>query len=477
MAIGLAVVLSGGIVAASVLGRADSAARAVQAAGPDVAAPVDVVVEPPARRVDPDLALARVAVRPSNLDDTLAERVEFCFSRPVRDAGPPERLLLLGPDVDVAVAALEVEVLVSDPTCLLAGFAPGTPVGRYSVAVAEQGAAADLDVVSVASTVPAPGTPAAVAVDNGGTTTPDLLAVRLDRTLERIAFTYDEPLAEAALAAPPAAFLYWTRAGRMRSADAVLAVDDSTVVVSFTSGVDDVADAVLVGALPGAVTGRDGQASTPGVKALQADGTTTPELSEVAAAPESDVLFDFRFDEPVASAVPFRFALYRNDGTPLRGTAVARPDPATVRVLVPAALSARPVLAAAEPAAVRNLGPGAAPSPLGVVPLAPYGAVAGLTTGPDLVRARLDATGSTLRLEFDQPLEDDALVDVRAVTLVLPSGRQVPAQAFAQARGRELVLLVDPAVAAAARRVVVDRAAVRGENGEQSAPGSRLLER
>jgi hypothetical protein len=424
--------------------------------------------------VDPSLALVEASVRQTDLEDGVLERVVFCFSRPVRQAGLPDRLVLLGPDVDVEVAAESVDLLVSDPNCLLAGFASGIPVRRYTVAVAEEGAATDLDSRSVSSTVPAPDVAPQTRLERGRTSGPDLVAVTLDRTLNRIAFRYDEPLDETVVA-DPRAFRYTLPSGATRRGEQVVAVDDNQVVVSFaSSGLEPAARAST---LAGAVRDRDGTASPPGVEVLQPEGTTTPELVDVEPVAGSDVLFDFTFDGAVGQSVPSRFVLYRPDATPLRAVAVVRPGPAVVRALVPDAEGARVVLAAAETAAVRDLGTGAAPNEVGVAGLAAFRAVAGRTTGPDLVSARLGASDSLLTLVFDQPLEDDTdAVNRLGIVLVLADGRQVPTERLAQVRGREVILLVEPAAAAAARRVVASRGAVTGAGGERSAPASRILE-
>lgn len=420
-------------------------------------------------------ALAGVSARAGDLRDGLAERVTFCFSRPVRAVGPSDRLVLLGPDVDTEVAAVEVDLLVSDARCVLAGFRPGTPVTRYTVALAERGAVFDLDGASVTSTVPMAGAPPRVAVNSGGTSSPDLVAVRLDRTLGRIAFVYDEPLDENALL-DPRSFFYARRSGSVRTSDAVVGIAANTVVVRFVD--PDLEDAVRAGVLHGGVRGRDGEASPAGVKVLRQGETTAPELLAVVRAPGSEVLFDFTFDRPVDTAVASRFVLYRDDATRLPGTAVVRPDPSTVRVLIRAAEGARPVLAAAAPSAVAALGSGhSSGSALGIVRLDAYGATAGRTTGPDLLTARVDPDGATLRLLFDQPLDRASAVDMAQVYLVLPGGRVVGSDTLVQVRGRELLLLVEPGAAGAAQRVVVRRGAVVGRNGEASASGSRLLQR
>lgn len=473
MSAALATVLGAGLVAAAVV------PGPVQTGGPGRTAPVrqpDLTPSAGAATgaaVDPGFTLVEVSGRASDLEDGLAERVAFCFSRPVRTAGQPAGLVLLGPDVDTEVAATEVDLLVSDDHCVLGGFPPGTPVARYTVALAEQRAVADLDSASVLSTVPVAGAPPQVAVVDGGTSSPDLVAVRVDPTLDRIAFVYDEPLLQPS-AATPGDFGYALPSGAMRSGDEVLDIAGNTVVVSFArTGIDS---AVRASAVAGAVRGRDGRASPPGVKALRTDRTAAPELRSVEPAPDSDVLFDFTFDAAVEQAQPQRFALYRADATPLRGTAVVRPDPKTVRVLIPDARDVRPVLAAADAAAVVDLG-GARANPLGIARLGPYGSEPGRTTGPDLLRARLDADRATLRLLFDQVLDREGEVDPAGIWLVLPSGRQVSAETFVQVRGRELLVLVSPTAAAAAGRVVVRRGAVLGANDERSAPGSRPLAR
>lgn len=431
--------------------------------------PTQVVVDP-----DPDLALVRVSPRERDLGDGLLERVAFCFSRPVRAAGPADRLLLVGPDVDTEVAATDVDLLVSDARCLLAGFPSGTPVSRYTLGVAERGAARDLESSSVASTAPLGSPRPRIAVDLGGTTGPDLVAVRVDRTLRRIAFVFDEPLERDVALRAPASFRYSLPSGTVRSGTSVVAADDHTVVVAFPqAGLDD---AVRVSALPGAVRGRDGSASTPGVKLLSAGGTSAPRLRSVQRVPDVEALFDFEFSAPVTRPVAQRFALYRADSTPLRGTAVARPSPAVVRVLFPGAEDVRPVLAAAAPGAVELLGSPTTANAQEISRLAPYGALVGRTTGPDLVGVRLEADGALLRLLFDQPLEVRTDVDLRDVRLVLGNGRHLVPEAVVQVRGSELLVLVGPS-AAAARRVVVARGAVQGRDSEPSAPGSRVLGR
>jgi hypothetical protein len=472
----LAVVLAGGLVAAVAL--PGSTPEDDQGAGSILTfpgAPDDV----PELPVNPALALASAALRSVQLEDDLGEQVRFCFTGTVREAGPARRLALLGPDVDVSVTAVAVNLLVADDRCLLARFAPGTPVNRYTLAVALDGAAHDTNAASVASTAPLTGTPPETAVVEGGTSGPDLVAVSVDRTLDHVELVFDEPLDERAPRVP-ATFVYWTLRGDLHEADGVLSVERNTVVVVFSSDDDDVENIVRLGALRGAVRGRDGELSTPAAKDLVAPGgTVAPDLARAERVAGSDALWDFTFDEPVTDAVPELFTLYSSDGAQVTGADLTRPTPHTVRVVLPAADDAadEQVLAVAAPAAVRGLDASRAASTLGVVRIGSYDAAPGRTTGPDLLVARLEARAGTLRLEFDERLEDDQTVDASAVLLVLPDGGRVPARRAVEVAGRSAFLLVDATAAEVAARVVVGIGAIRGRDDEASAPASVVPER
>lgn len=430
--------------------------------------------EAPEALPEPDFALERAAVRTAVLEDELAEQVAFCFTGRVRAAGPAQRLTLLGPDVDTEVAAVAVDLLQQDSRCLLARFAAGTPVSRYTLAVAADGAARDVDRATVASTAPLPGTPPDTAVVAGGTSAPDLVSVNVQGSLDRLVLVYDEPLDET-LPRRPKRFSYYTLSGQLHVADEVVSVEDDTVVVGFTSPDDDVEDARRVAAARAAVQGRDGRPSTPAAKDLQQQrGTVAPDLVQVQQVPGTDVLWDFTFDEPVNRAVPGRFALFAQDASASAGTVATRPSPRVVRVLLPGVddAASEQVLAVAGPAAVRDIGTGSAPSTLGVVRVGSYDAEPGRTTGPDLLAAQLDVRSGVLRLRFDEPLQDDVLPAPGTVRLVLPGGRRVAAIAAAEVLGDEAVFLVPPTAAEVAGRLLVDRGAVRGRDGERSAPGS-----
>lgn len=431
--------------------------------------------DPSASPVDPELHLVEASVGRVERDDTLAEQVLFCFSRTVRSAAAPERLALLGPDVDAVVRAVAVDLAVSERRCVLARFPAGTPVGRFTVAVAGNGAAGGTDVVSVASTAPLTGRPPTTAVEDGGTAGPDLIAVRTQPTLRRLRFLYDEALDEAAPRRADA-FRYYTASGSVHPASEVLSVEGDTVVVAFTEPGEDVREAVRFAAVQAAVRDRAGTRSPPAAKdVVPGQGTAAPDLVDVRRVPRSDVLWDFVFDEAVQAPVPSGFSLLAADASTSPGTATARPATDTVRVLLPGVddVADDQVLAAAAEGAVRGLGSGGARSTLGVARLGSFVAEPGRTTGPDLLEARLDARTGTLQLLFDEPLDDDAPVNPSAVQLVLPDGRILAARTFVQVTGARAVLWVDSTVAEAAARVVVARGAVRGRAGEPSAPGSR----
>jgi hypothetical protein len=143
--------------------------------------------------VQAEFALVRATVRQAVLEDDVAEQVIFCFSRDARHAGPAKRLALLGPDVDTSVEAIAVDLVADDHRCLLARFAAGTPVNRYSVAVILDGAARDVRTASVMSTTPLSTSPQ-MAVVAGGTSAPDLVSVKLQPTLDPMTLTFDEQL-------------------------------------------------------------------------------------------------------------------------------------------------------------------------------------------------------------------------------------------------------------------------------------------
>jgi len=422
--------------------------------------------------VEPDFALATAVVRPAVLEDDVAEKVVFCFTGRVRQAGPPALLKLLGPDVDTAVEAVAVDLLATDDRCVLARFEPGTPVAGYSVAVALDGAARDVDAASIASTAPLAETPLSTAVVDGGTSAPDLVSVVLEPTLNRVIFVYDEPLS------PPLhvqGFSYYSLSGQLHVADDFVSLEDDTVVVAFTSPDDDVEDAARVVARRGAVRGRDKEAATPGVEVLRpAEGTKTPNLVQVERVGGTDTLWEFTFDEAVRDAVSSRFVLYGQDATPSFGTAVTRPRPDVVRVVIPGVddAASEQVLAVAVPSAVRDVGIGQAGSTMGVIAIGRYDAAPGRTTGPDLLCARLDAPGGVLRLKFDEQLERRVLPSPTAVRVVLPGGQRVDATALVEVTGRQAIFLVPSEAAEVAGRVVIEAGALRGRDGEASAPGS-----
>jgi hypothetical protein len=425
--------------------------------------------------IEAELALARAAVRQAVLEDDVAEQVTFCFSGHARQAGPADRLMLLGPDVDTSAEAIAVDLFVDDRRCLLARFPPATPVNLYSVAVALDGAARDVRSASVMSTAPLSTSPQ-MAVVAGGTTAPDLVSVKLQPTRDRMTLTFDEQL-DKSVRRRPQAFSYYSLNGRLHAGDDVESVDSDTVIVAFTSPDDDVGDAIRIAVADGAVQGRDGSRSTPAARDVRAEErTAAPDLVQVERVPGSDVLWDFRFDEAVEEPVPERFALYAEDASPSFATAVTRPSPTVVRAVVPGVddATAEQVLAVAEPGAVRDIGAATTLSTLGTIAIGNFDVRPGRTTGPDLLSATIDTHGGLLTLEFDEALEDDVRPSPSSVRLVLPGGDRVAARSVVEITGNRAIFLVPGTVARATKRVVVEPGAVRGRDGEASAPGSVL---
>jgi hypothetical protein len=92
------------------------------------------------------------------------------------------------------------------------------------------------------------------------------------------------------------------------------------VVIGFPPDAD-LDDAVRAAVAGGAVRDRNGQGTPPGATSVRAEGATAvPDLVDVTPVPATDTLWDFRFDEPVASARADLFVLVRGDARPSLGT-------------------------------------------------------------------------------------------------------------------------------------------------------------
>ena len=345
----------------------------------------------------PDLLSARVA-SPTT--------VRFCFDEPVAEpvAG---RFLVQHPDS--ARTERAVEVTMAEPRCVVARFAGGRDISRFSLGVSLEGAVAGPAPRSrpaVQAGVPltrGPGGPGVAA-------TPILVGVDPVSPAEplHLRFRFDQPVV-----GPVARrFGYTTAGGADATGLAVARVDGPVVVVAFASAVPAAPGPVRAFALAGAARGAGGEAV-----ALQAVGAPVagrPDLVSVSrpalAAPDGD--WAFSFDEAVAAPDPAGFQLVAEDATAVAATR-AVVDATRPRVVL-ARFGSAGLGGPSGAAAGAAVSPGAVTSgTAGSAVLEARTAEPGRTDGPDLVAADFRREAGAVTFRFDEAVHDVQLSPAR----------------------------------------------------------------
>jgi hypothetical protein len=415
-------------------------------------------------RVSPGLTLAQVSLREVDLDDEREEFTQFCFASPINDVGSAGSFVLAGFDSKNSTQATSAVLDEEDQNCAVVGFEADTDVRSYSLGAVETGAVTARDgEVNVRDSAALSGIGEEGEARRGATSAPELQRVTIDSSLDQATYIFDENELSAGSGGGER-FGFYPQDGQPRTAEEVVSVEDSRVVVQFEEGVLDDARRFFVQA--GAVTDEQGTENNLGASGFR---TAAPEVVQVSAISESE--YDFRFDEAVEGEQAGRFFLYTADAESLSGTTVTRPSPETVRVTFPDAMDISGSIARAAVAdnAVQGLGSGATGSTISTAVIAGGQGDQGLTSGPDLIAADLDADTGRVTFTFDATLTQDS-PNAGAFALITDSGDVVEAREIVNVTGGEVtgntvIVLFDETTGQAAALASVDTGAVQDQQG------------
>lgn len=452
-----------------------SSSPATQAPAIQVPSPVtdgnqDNSSSSPAGSIGTDLTLESVSAQMVNLDDQREEFVEYCFGSSIQKiAGPETGFSLAGLKPSNRVQASDARLVEGDDRCVLAGFAAGTDVNSYTIGIVGNSVVMDRSgEVNIVDSVPLSGGADVRGV--GGTSAPELVRVKIDRTLDQASYFFDDKQLDTA-GANAAGFGYYTKDGTQVTAKTVESVNDNVVIVSFgNNGADQVREAVRYFVMPEAVKDRQGMGNTLGAAG---DATVVPDLVSVKRTDSSGSQYDFRFDEPVQREDASKFVLYTSDAQRLAASSVTRPSPDIVRATFARAMDFPQKIARAAVAdkAVVSLNSSMPGNTIGAASLPRAGSGTGPTSGPDLLEVTLEPSTGQATFVFDATLKDDR-VQAGNFFLVTDSGAVSAARDIVNVGGQggvtgnKVVLLFDEPVAMAAALASVSGQAVADQTGE-----------
>ena len=199
---------------------------------------------------------------------------------------------MVGPDPAVGETATDVTLDDAHENCVIAGFRAGTDVRSYTLGAIEGGVVKNRDdEKNIADSAPLRGG-RSVSTRNR-TAGPDLTGVSVSKTLNRIAYHFDEELDEHA-GADAGSFGFYTARGDARTGSKIVSVDNRVVTVEF--GDDDQVDNARRGFVKaGAV--RDGGGSENPVASV-GGRTSNPDLIGARKA-AADTQYHYTFDDNV----------------------------------------------------------------------------------------------------------------------------------------------------------------------------------
>jgi hypothetical protein len=408
-----------------------------------------------------DLTLESARIESLNLNDTDQEYAVYHFGRVVHQITDARGFIIKGFNMDTQAAAADARLVQGDPTSVLAGFAPGTDLSRYTLGSVNTGAVQDeAGEANLPGSVPLQGN--TVAGQQNLTDGPDLVSVRAIHSLERVVYDYDEQIDERD-GVVATWFGYYTADGKSVPATSLVTADDNSVTVAFDRQTED---GVLFWARQGAAKNLRGIESSPGSIGTS---TSAPDLVSV-----SNVIgqsqWDYTFDAPVSTVAVEKFVVYASDGTAYQATGFARPSAEVVRIAIPEIhkFSDKMALAAADEGAVKTSDRSEVASTLGSRHIGSTSAASGVSAGPWLTSVSMDDAVGQVRFVFDKPLDDDLTYEARNFMIMTPAGDLVRAQSMVEVTGNTILMNFDKNIVHAARGVVINDEAVSDFQGQKS---------
>ncbi|WP_406690771.1 hypothetical protein REH65_00605 [Saccharopolyspora sp. ID03-671] len=416
--------------------------------------------------IDTGMTVDNVQVVSENLDDNAPEQVRYTFSKPVTDVGNASSFQLSGFSTGATAKAQTAKIVEGDTNAVLTEYAPGTDVRAFTVAITDsQAVQNETGRTNLPNTNELQGGGARV----NGTDAPRLESASANPTLDQVTYTFDRSLKDGGANASNLGL--YTLDGREIDGKSIVTTDseDRTVTVQFDSQVED---GVKHFAKADAVTDTRGVQNAP---SSVGDPTTAPDLSSVSGL-IGRTQFDYTFDQPVTVNSPQGFVAYTADGKAIEGSSVVQPSANVVRVAYPEIQNYgdQISLAAVNQDAVKSSDGSATPNVVGDESIG--GSKSGsLTSGPDLTGASLDSGTGQIRLDFDEPIDDNKEYDKSGFQLVTQAGDRIDATSVVEVDESSLLVNFNRAAADAAESVTVKANAVQDEQGNGNLLANKAL--
>lgn len=373
--------------------------------------------------IDPDLRLERADIELVNLDNEEQEFVRLTFTERIQgnaDDIDPGSFFVQGADPEQLAEGETVQLVHNRPRQLLVGFAAGTDLLSYTSAGAGHGVIENTSGdANIASIVGLEGGTANVI---GRTTSPELQAVDVDASLNRVTYEFDEFVENGDANASEYSFLL--ASGAEITGEDVIALDDNRVTIGFGDGSGaqlEKAEQFVAG--NGAATDEAGNESVIGSIGAP---TALPDLVSVTRNGNSQ--WTFSFDEPVREPEAGSFHLYSVDGDVYDGEIANLTDPRNVLVTFSEVrdFADQIVIAAADRGAVSDLGTEGDESTAGSEPVGST-RLLGTSSGPDIDRVTANAEANQLSIIWDERIDEDQSVNASDFAIVTTGGALVEA--------------------------------------------------
>lgn len=416
--------------------------------------------------IDVNLKLVGAQIVKFDPDDTDDEFVEYLFGEKVLDIYDPSSFKLIGVSSAEVVSGRQVFRDEKNPFGLIVGFAPGTDPTNFALAAVEPGA-----VGSVKGEVN-PGDSELLigskVKDSLASAVPKLVDVRIEPSLERIVYYFDEKLDESVV--DPSLFGYYSFDGQLHYPSRITSVNDKEVIAKFNENEgDQVEEAVRAVVFAGAVQDKSG---LPNPTGSFGGLTTAPDVVKVYHGP-TRTQFDFAFDQDVTSPIPAAFSVFTRLGKAYPATDARLISPGIVRVIVPSVreFSEEAIFGSVQPGAVTgDSGFGTESTGGGLVVSNKKLDDVGVVAGPELINVQVNAKESMVKFFFDEKVDDDQFADPSLFQLISVSGAVQPGVAFVDADVNWVVITFSPSSIKSAQTAMISANSVRDFEGNGNPP-------
>lgn len=374
--------------------------------------------------------------------------------------------MLEGYSAKTQIDSHDAKIVHGNPNQVLAGYPAGTDVRGFTAATVSAGAAMD-----ESGREALPTTTALAGSDGsiGPVDLPMLTSVSRDDTLNQITFHFDHNLNKDASSATASDLGFYTQSGRAVTGESIVTTDLHDVTVQFKS---QVRNAVRYFAAAGAVSSARGQDNPP---TAVGGRTVVPALRSVSGL-VGKTQVRYTFSQPVSSVTASDFIVYTADGQAVPGSGYVKPASNVVQVAFPQIqrYGGSITLAAVKASAVKASDSSQAANTVASMAVG-HGsqhALAGMTSGPDLMSASISTSTGQVQYTFNKPINDSATYKAGNFQLVTGAGDVATASAVVGVDGNSITVDFDPTDARAAHTAAVSSAAVSNFQGDTNPLGT-----